>query len=98
MHEYGAKTFSHSVLSDSPSTESKESSTIIVSERTQHVTDQDRISKLRKAVCTAQAQFAHYANLHERKGTPESREKARVNADLAEQMEDVLEETKGPKT
>ena len=60
------------------------------------MTDEERIAKLRIAVTTSKAQFEYYADQHDRKGTPEADEKAKVNRDLAKQMGDVLEETKEP--
>lgn len=51
------------------------------------------IRRLRQAVCDAKAQFEHYADLHQRKGTSESAEKAQVNRELAVRMGNALAET-----
>lgn len=50
----------------------------------------ERIRVLTNAVCTAKNQFEHYAELHDRKGTTDGAEKAKVNRDLAKQMGDAL--------
>jgi hypothetical protein len=60
------------------------------------MTDSEKIRKLTNAVTTAKAQFEHYAELHDRKGTPESTEKATVNRELAKTMGDALAETGSP--
>lgn len=57
------------------------------------MTDAAKIRTLTNAVTAAKAQFEHYAALHDRKGTPESAEKATVNHELAKQMGDALAET-----